>query len=49
MDSSEYLNEEDQASRKPPPHLTVEGLINPSHVGDVLLALRRGAMVQVPG
>lgn len=42
MDSSEYSNEADQPSHKAPPHLMVEGLINPSHVGDVLLALRRG-------
>lgn len=42
MDGSEYSETQTQPTRNALPQLTVEGLINPSNCGDVLLGLRRG-------
>jgi hypothetical protein len=42
MDEVENFKIPAPAAPAAPPHLTVDGLVNPSNVGDVLLALRRG-------
>jgi hypothetical protein len=49
MDDSEYSGLHAQPIRNASPPLTVDGLVNPSNVGDVLLALRRGEAERLRG